>query len=164
MRLSRTHDMGLVASIMAHPAIWPHVHDDGTPSDWAPVDHDGFHWILVELESSGAGGVFLVHALNSYCFEMHTCLLPHMWGPEAARAAQMLLAWAFTDTGCLKMVTNVPAYNRAALRFARAGGMTQEGINRASYMRNGALVDQIMLGITKQEWTTCQQQSQLSRR
>jgi RimJ/RimL family protein N-acetyltransferase len=34
--------------------------------------------------------------------------------------------------------------------------MQQEGINRASYLRNGELIDQIMLGITKQEWL-CQQ-------
>ena len=139
---------------MRHPAIWPHIHDDGTPADWAPVDHESFHWMLVSDDAPL--GVFLVHALNSYCYEMHTCLLPSVWGAPAARAAQMLLEWAFDRTACQKMVTNVPAYNRAALRFAKAGGMTQEGINRASFMRKGALVDQIMLGITKKEWS-CQQ-------
>lgn len=160
MELTRTHDMELVASIVRHPAIWPHVHDDGTPDDWAPTDHDGFYWMLVTLDDGRPGGVFLVHALTSFCREMHTCLLPTMWGRESAGAAQMLLDWAFCETDCQKMVTNVPAYNRLALRFAKAGGMMQEGINRASFMRNGMLIDQIMLGITKQEWTTCQQQSQ----
>ena len=71
----------------------------------------------------------------------------------------MLLSWAFLEANCRKMVTSVPAYNRAALRFAKAGGMTQEGINRASYLHAGQMVDQIMLGITKEEWL-CQQQSQ----
>ena len=155
MNLERTHNMVLVASIMGHPAIWPHVRDDGA-GECDPVDHDGFHWMRVDLDDGTAGGVFLVHALNSYCYEMHTCLLPRMWGPEAARAAQMLLEWAFDETQCQKMVTNVPAYNRAALRFARAGGMVQEGVNRASFMRDGELVDLINLGITKQEWKKCQ--------
>lgn len=153
MILSRTRDMELVRSILLHPSIFPHVHDDGV-KECEPQDHEGFNWMLV---SDGEPlGVFLVHALNTYCYEMHTCLLPVAWGPPAARAAQMLLEWAFEHTACEKMVTNVPAYNRAALRFAKAGGMTQEGINRASFMRKGALVDQIMLGITKQEWKTCQ--------
>ncbi len=160
MNLTRTHDMALVDAIVRHPAIWPHIHDDGA-SKWRPSDQDGIYWLLVELDDGTPGGVFMVHQQNSYCAEMHTCLLPRMWGPESARAAQLVLAWAFEETPCVKMVTNVPAYNRAALRFAKAGGMQQEGINRASFMRNGALIDQIMLGITKEEWTSCPQHSHL---
>lgn len=156
MKLSRTHDMALVASIMRHPAIWPHVHDDSTPEDWVPSDADCFHWMLVTVDGD-VGGVFLVHAVNGYCYEMHTCLLPHLWGDKAAAAAQMLAGWVFRDTPAQKLVTNVPAYNRAARRFAIAGGMRQEGINRASFMKNGVMVDQIMLGITKEE-LICQQQ------
>jgi RimJ/RimL family protein N-acetyltransferase len=150
VKVERTHDMALVALIMGHPAIWPHIHEDGIEAP-APVDHEGFNWMLATLDSEIVG-VFLVHAMTSVCYQMHTCILPEYWGKVSARAAQALLAWAFKETDCQKMVTNVPGYNRAALRFAIAGGMQQEGINRASYMRNGALVDQIMLGITKQEW------------
>jgi RimJ/RimL family protein N-acetyltransferase len=157
MNLMRTHDMALVASIMRSPAIWPHVHDDGTPDDWAPTDADSFHWMLVTLDSGEVGGVFLLHALNSHCFEMHTCLLPHAWGEQAAAAAQMLAGHVFHELGGEKLVTNVPVYNRAARRFAIAGGMQHEGINRASFMKGGRMIDQVFLGITKQEWL-CQQQ------
>lgn len=83
---------------------------------------------------------------------MHTSILPRAWGQKAADAAQMLLAWAFNATPCAKMVTAVPAYNRSAFRFAKAGGMKQEGVNRQSFLHEGTLIDQIMLGITKQEW------------
>ena len=155
MILTRTRDMGLVGSIVAHPAIWPHIHDDAT-AEFQPIpDHEAMHWMLVD--DGAPAGVFLVHAHNTVCYEMHTCLLPRTWGQQAKDAAQMLLRWAFEDTDCQKMITTVPAYNRPALRFAKAGGMSQEGINRASFMRNGELIDQIMLGITKQEWKTCQQ-------
>lgn len=158
MKIARTHDMALVASIMGHPAIWPHIHEDGTDEPM-PLDHEAVNWMLVH-EHGSVAGVFLVHPLTSVCYQMHTCLLPWTWGGVAQQAAQGLLSWAFTYTECQKMVTNVPAYNRAALRFARAGGMQQEGVNRASFMRNGELIDQIILGITKQEWTSCPQQSQ----
>lgn len=158
MILERTHDMALVASIMRDPAIWPHVHDDSTPDDWTPTDADSFYWMLVTLDSGDVGGVFLAHPLNTYCYEMHTCMLPHTWGAQAAAAAQMLAGHVFNELGAHKLVTNVPAYNRAARRFAIAGGMQQEGINRVSFMKNGRMIDQIMLGITKQEWKLCQQQ------
>lgn len=157
MNIERTHDMVKVEAVMKHPAIWPHIHEDGTDADYRPVDHEGFHWMLV-TEGAEDLGIFLVHARGEVCFEMHTCLLPTCWGRRAAQAAQLLAGWAFRETECRKLVTSVPAYNRLALRFAQAGGMRLEGINRASYLRNGELVDQIMLGITKQEWL-CQQQS-----
>lgn len=160
MKVVRTHDMALVARIMAHPAIFPHIHEDGLDAP-EPLDLDGFHWMLVTDEESGGevAGVFLVYARGAACFEMHTCILPNFWGKKASAAAQALLAWAFTQTACQKMVTAVPDDNRAALRFATANGMRREGVNRASYLKGGRLLDQTMLGITKKEWTSCQQQS-----
>lgn len=155
MKIERTHDMALVRQIVTDPAIWPHVHEDGTTDEWEPQDTEDFHWMLVA--DSEPLGVFLVHGRGVACFEMHTCLLPTAWGRKAKQAAQMLLAWAFTEASCMKMITAVPEYNRAALRFAKAGGMQQEGINRASYLHAGQMINQIMLGITKEEWL-CQQQ------
>jgi RimJ/RimL family protein N-acetyltransferase len=148
--------MEIVREIMSHPAIWPHIHED-TITECNPIDHDGFHWMLA-LDAEGPCGVFLVHAINSVCYQMHTCLLPRIWGAEATKAAQELLKWAFIDTRCKKMTTAVPEYNRLALRFAKKGGMIQEGINMKSFLYNGVLINQIMLGITKEEWL-CQQLS-----
>lgn len=155
IELARTRDMELVTAILSHPAIWPHIHEDGT-NEATPHDLDGFHWLLVS--DGRPAGVFLAHARGTACWEVHTCLLPRIWGVGAARAAQLLLQHLFEVVGCDKVVTNVPAYNRAALRFAKTFGQV-EGINRASFLRNGKLEDQIMLGITRKEWT-CQQQSQ----
>ena len=159
MKLERTHDMEVVGAILAHPAIAPHIGDDGA-TDHAPMDYEGFHWMLVTSDDGSVGGVFLVHAANSFTYEMHTCLLPSMWGAPAKAAAKLLGDWVFDETACEKLVTKVPVYNRKALRFAKAGGMVEEGNNRASFKRNGTMIDQIILGITKQEWTTCQQHCQ----
>ena len=155
LTLARTHDMPLVAAIMGPPAIWPHIHEDGLEEP-APLDLDGFHWLLVADDAPA--GVFLAYPRGAACWEVHTCLLPRTWGGGAAHAARLLLAHLFNTIGCDKVVTNVPAYNRAALRFAKASGMRAEGTNTASFLRNGVLEDQIMLGITRKEWL-CQQQS-----
>ncbi len=156
MKLARTHDMAVVERIMRHPKVWPHIHDDGAPEDWAPTDHEALHWLLVSVGDEPQG-VFLVHPINSYCFEMHTCLTPALWGAPAVQAAKLLGDWIFSSTACRKLITNVPACNRMALRFAKAGGMQQEGVNRASFMRGGVMLDQIVLGIKKEEWPSCQQ-------
>ncbi|WP_440966157.1 GNAT family N-acetyltransferase [Massilia sp. GER05] len=157
MKVERTHDMRLVAQIMAHPSIFPHIAEDGVDCP-DPLDHPGFFWMLA-TDDGEAAGLFLVHARGAVCFEMHTMILPAFWGAPATAAARALLAWAFTELGCQKLVTSVPEYNRAALRFAIANGMRREGVNRASFLRRGQLIDQITLGITKKEWIPCQQQS-----
>jgi len=155
VKIERTRDMALVAAIMGHPAIWPHIHEDGTDAP-APVDHDELHWLLVS--DGQPAGVFLVHAVRASCFEVHTCLLPRLKGAGAAQAARLLIAHVFGTIGARKLITNVPASNRPALRFAKASGLQIEGINRASFLRNGVMEDQIMLGITDKEWKSCQQQ------
>lgn len=156
MKIERTRDMKLVREVMMHPSIWPHIHDDGV-KDYEPIDVDGLYWL--EVNENETLGVFLVHQHNSVCYEVHTCILPVAWGEKAATAARLLLDWVFKNTGCLKLVTHVPSYNRLAKKFARNAGMQHEGINRQSFLRNGVLLDQYLLGITKQEWL-CQQQSQ----
>lgn len=156
MRIERTRDMGLVTPILAHPLIFPHIHEDGV-TEPDPLDHDGFHWMLVSDDKPA--GVFLLHARSALCYEVHTCLLPRIWGDGAKVAAEMLIKHVFVGLGGRKLVTNVPVNNRAALRFAKASGLQIEGVNRASFLRNGVLEDQIMLGITFKEWKSCQQLS-----
>lgn len=156
MKVERTHDMEVVKRIMSHPRVWPHIHEDG-PTEPAPFDHEGLIWAVVL--DDGPIGVFLAHQRTFVCYEMHTCLLPETWGRRASEAAQLFLTFMFCQGGCQKIVTNVPAYNRHALRFAKANGMKEEGINRASYLKDGELIDQVMLGITYKEWAQCQHTS-----
>ena len=148
--------MEVVRSILAHPAIWPHIHDDGAQEP-NPVDAKALYWLLVSDEEPA--GVFLLHPHNLVCYEVHTCLLPRVWGEQAVHATQLCRAWMFEHTRCQKIVTNVPQKNLLALRFAKRCGMTQEGINRKSYLKDGELQDQYVLGLTKQEWICQQQQS-----
>ena len=153
LKIERTRDMELVRSILAHPRIWPHIHEDGTDEPIA-IDHDAMFWMLVSDDAPA--GVFLAHARSMNCWEMHTCLLPRIWGAGANEAARLFRDFMFGELGCKKLVTNIPDGNRAALRFAVSNGMVVEGNNRASYLKNGRLLDQTMLGITYEEWKSCQ--------
>ena len=155
MKISRTHDMDIVKSIMMHPAIWPHIHEDGV-DEATPIDHDGFYWMLLK-DGDHEIGVYLAHAINQSCMEMHTCLLPEVWGEKASEAAKLLGDYLFFELGAKKVITKVPAYNRLALRYAKKNGMKIEGNNRESYLHRGELIDQIMLGITLKEWKWQQQ-------
>ncbi len=150
MKIERTHDMQVVRGILMHPRILPHIHEDGMV-EINPVDVDAIYWLLV-IDEDEPAGVFMVHPHNQSCYEMHTSLLPRIWGQKASESAQLLLRYLFQVIECKKIITNVPANNKKALRFALANGMKIEGVNRESYFKNGALIDQTMLGITRKEW------------
>jgi RimJ/RimL family protein N-acetyltransferase len=149
MKIARTHDMDAVRQILAHPSVWPHIHDDGATKP-APIDVDGVYWLMVD--DGDIGGVFLLHPHNFVTYEVHTCLLPRIWGTGSMTAGKLALEWIFENTRCQKVITHVPANNPLALRFARRNGLKDEGVNRKSFMKGGVLLDQHVLGITKQEW------------
>lgn len=147
----RTFDYELVKRIVTHPKIYPHVSDDSSPKpeDWKPIESDAVWYVLVE--NSSPAGVFTLVPQNAVCYEVHTCLLPRIWGPVALDAAGMMLEFMFSKSPCRRVVTNVPDYNRVALRFATNSGLKVFGLNPKSYLKNGTLFDQIMLGISKEE-------------
>jgi RimJ/RimL family protein N-acetyltransferase len=152
IEIRRTEDLDLVRRIMTHPKVWPHISDDGSGSRdlFQPVIAPALLY-LEALDEDGPGGVWLYHPHNSICWEVHTCCLPDWWGPRALSAARLTLRWVVERTECRKVITHVPVTNRTALRFAQRVGMVDEGLNRASFLKGGQVVDQYVLGITEEE-------------
>ena len=158
MRIEHTHDMNIVTHIMAHPSIYPYVSDDGCPDaeDYEAIDNEALYYLLVLDNDENVLGLFLIHPHNTILYEIHTCLLSSC--REKDKAAQVVLDWIFKNTPCEKLMTHVPDFNRPALLYAERAGLMREGINRLSFLKNGRLHDQILLGITRTE--QCQQQQQ----
>jgi RimJ/RimL family protein N-acetyltransferase len=94
-------------------------------------------------------GCFLLVQQTPIVTEIHTALLPAAWGARARAAAQGIVLWLWANTECERLITSVPAYNRQALKYAQRAGMTQYGVNPRSYKKRGALVDQILLGLSR---------------
>jgi len=152
--IKRTHDMQFVKEVMTHPRIWKWISDDGCSVEtFDPVDSDKLYWLTPVGESRM--GVFFVHPHNTVTYEIHTAILPEYWGNGSDLAAIEVLKWIFSNTPCQKLITHVPQNNPFALRFAKFAGLQIEGINRKSFMKNGQLLDQYLLGISKE--AICQQ-------
>lgn len=149
IRFERCFDSALVRHIITHPDIWRHVTDDSAPSAecYQPPDPTLVHYLIVR-DGDEILGLFMLHALNSVCWEIHTCLLPWAWGSRAMEAGCLVSEWVFEHTGCRRIVTNVPVYNRLALAYAKRAGLVEYGCNPASFLKDGKLHDQILLGIS----------------
>lgn len=96
-------------------------------------------------------GVFFVVRHSVILYEVHTAILPAYRGALASRAALRLLDRLFDATPCRKLTTLVPATNRPAARFARQAGLRYQGTLTASFLKDGVLHDQEILGITRDE-------------
>ena len=149
----RTHNYDIVRRVMTHPQIWPFISDDGSPAhqDYRPAEGEHIWYVLAWDHGEELLGLWMFHPQNAVCWEVHTCLLPCAWGERAYIAARALPEWIWQHTPCRRIVTNVPSSNRLALRFALRAGMSIYGCNKASYLKNGRLCDQLCLGLSKPE-------------
>lgn len=157
MKFERSEDWELIKKIIRHPKIYSAVSDDFCPpaDQWEPIQHEDA-WYVIARDGDETLGLWALFPENGACWKVHTCLLPEAYGERAAIAVREFSAWLWANTKCLRVITDVPAYNRLALRFALNAGLTQFGINPKSYMKNGKLHDIIMLGISKPGAAPCQ--------
>ena len=150
MKFEISTDVELIRKIATSPWIYPHISDDFSPNaeDWQPPIGSAFVYLIVYDEQELLG-MWTLYKQNAICWEIHTCLLPNAWGKRARVAGKEVIDWIFENTDCLRIVTNVPDYNRLAFKYAIECGLIRYGLNPASYMKDGKLHNQILLGISK---------------
>ena len=153
--IERCLDASLINSIITHPAIFPHVTDDfgGSPEDFDCSEALKTEGVLFLTPRQGQVlGVFMVHKHTTVLWEVHTCLLPET--ENKLDCAKALIRWMFQSTTCRKLISWAPADNKRAYHFALKAGLVDEGICKKSFLKNGVLLDQHLMGIGKGE--TCQ--------
>lgn len=154
MILARTFDAKRITEIINDPSISDLLCDDNTQNTVID-DCSGQYWIGVFDDDNVMQGAFLLIPQNSVCVDIHTCLLPILHGNQAIQAGQMLLNIVFASYQ--KAVTSVSVNNRRASLFAARLGFKTEGVNRQSFLKNGQLLDQKVMGLTIGEYI-CQSQ------
>lgn len=143
-------DLELIRSTITNPRIWASVSDDAISSaeEFMPIISDSVIYLGMFVDDQ-FHGLFMLHAHNAVCWEVHTCLLPSAWG-SASIFAHECIEWIFNTTACQRLITNIPEGNALAKRLALSVGMQIFGINQKSFLKNGILIDQTMLGISKE--------------
>jgi RimJ/RimL family protein N-acetyltransferase len=148
-RFERTTHQDIVTQIITHPAIYPHVSDDGSPevSEFkAPIAESIWH-VLVWQEDELLG-LWTLTAENAVCAKVHTCLLPTAHG-KAKEAVAEFGDWVWANTPFARVITDIPLYNTPARALALSAGMEPYGLNEKSFLKDGILHDQVLMGITR---------------
>lgn len=153
MTYARTTNLELVRGVATHASQIRMSSEDATRvATWSPTDDDRVYFLTVRDggEESELYGVVTLLPQNSICFELHVAFLPVAWG-KTRPALAGAIAWAWRETPARRIVASIPRYNRLAIKLARDVGMTQFGTNAKSFLKNGILHDQILLGISPKE-------------
>ncbi len=155
--IERVFDLELIKSVITDDSVYSGCTDDGSPqpSEYTPADPNAILY-LADVFDAEVTALFVLVPQNSATLEVHTCIKKKHRGRRAVLSAKSMLIWVFSNTDAEKVITNIPFYNRPAKSFALMSGLSVEGINRMSIMKNGILYNQWFMGITKGE--VCQQQ------
>lgn len=147
MRLKRSFDYKRINEIMTHPGVYPYISDDGSPTrnKFITIQSPEVYYLLWK------GGVFMYVPINGITVEVHTCVLPKFQG-KSLPYAKASIKWIFNNTTYKKIMTHVPQNNRKAFVYAKKAGMVEEGYLTNSFMLNGEIMGQHILGVS------CQQQ------
>ncbi len=148
MTFTKVRNYGLIKAVLTHRTQVRASSDDGTDlGTWKPNEDPA----IVYLEVREAGellGIVTFIPMNAICFEVHAALLPRCWGERTREALRGAFDFLWRTTAARRIVASIPTYNSLAIALARRAGMTQYGLNPDSFLKDGKLHDQLLVGIT----------------
>lgn len=151
MRIERTFDAEIIKSVMLHPDIWETCAEDGQHPAMFEPETEADCWLNV-LRGTSLVGMYNVHAHNSVTLEIHAQILPEYREECAKESSRQVLQWILDNAPeYQKVIAQIPTLYPNVKHFTMNAGFQEEGINRLSYMKNGKLYNQWLLGITKPE-------------
>ena len=143
--------MNFIKQFITAPEIWERASEDGIDKDEFNPSSDDLHLILKIKDK--IAGICMVKRINAITFHFHPYLLkpyrPYYW----KEAHKKFFKWMMDNaTSPLeKLVTSIPMCFPVVKNCAVNFGFKIEGVNRKSYIKNGEILDQWNLGMTKNE-------------
>ncbi len=97
-------------------------------------------------------GFWLLYPANGSTLNIH-CNIKQGYRQHGKAAARAILEWFVADcpTNYKKLNAEIPCCYPEVYHFTKKQGFTDEGINRLSILKQGQLVDQWRLGMTRPE-------------
>lgn len=137
------------AAIIRDPCIYTKICDDHCspnadgfelPEDWTAI--------VAYIDDIRVGCFVLHPTTSSTTREVHVQILPQ-YRASSLGISEALLAFAWHHTGASKFVACIPFDCENVKDFAEKMGFKIEGINEASIMKNGKLINQWYVGIKR---------------
>lgn len=149
MTIEPTQDYQLVIDTITSDEIWDLAAGDGMEKELFIPRIDPFSmWLLAKTDK--ICGIILVEIENAAAIRIH----PYSY--DKGKWFYMMKAffrWFMENSSeqLQKINAKTPVYNSGARKLLLKLGFKDEGTDRLSFLKNGELFDQYILGITKDE-------------
>ena len=148
MIASRTYNTKLIRGILIDPEIYDRISDDSRAK--LKINTKTQYWVKMEVDDELIG-VYWLQPLNRWTVNIHAQILAKYREKHAFESGKAILQWFLDNTDYLKIVGEIPDCYPDVIKFTQKFGFQIEGCNRQSVMKNGKLIDQTLLGITRAE-------------
>ena len=145
----RTLDYGVAYGITSIPELFDCISED-TVDDYYPNVVDEY-WVLMITESDLIAGCYRLNQVNARTYEIHAFIIPEFRNAYSKLSGRAILKWCLENLDMDKLVANIPAKYKQVYHFTKSQGFKDEGFNRSSFLKDGKLIGQYRLGITKDD-------------
>lgn len=145
----RTMDFSIAYAITSIPEIFDCISEDGV-EDYMPDVVNEF-WVLMQTEQGEIAGAYRLHYVSGRTVQIHAHIIPEYRKDYAKLSSIVILDWCITNLDFDKIVAVIPQKYKNVYHFTKNAGFKDEGFNRSSFMKDGKLIGQYYLGMTKPE-------------
>jgi len=138
--------------IFGHESIWPFIKDGSTPESLRYIV--GEHYVkspgvVVLSPTPDSAVMFKTH--NGTTLNIHPAVLPKN-RKCAVDIIHESVAWIFKNTQYIKIIAFIGTCFPNVCKFAEKCGFSNEGTIKSGVFRDGTLYDQIIYGLTKEDF------------
>ena len=139
-----------VEAVLKNPEIFARIAEDGHDSSDYKVSMDNCFMLIMDNED--VIGVWCLYPVNRTTMNIH-CNVLEQHREHGKEAGRLILDWFVNESPeqYQKLNAEIPIIYPEVYNFTKGFGFHDEGINRVSIMKNGQIVDQWRLGITREE-------------
>lgn len=139
-----------VSPILKDEEIFARIAEDGHSADGYNISMDNCFMLIVK--DNIVIGVWCLYPVNKTTLNIH-CNVLKDYREHGKEAGRLILEWFSTECPeqYQKLNAEIPIIYPEVYHFTKSFGFRDEGINRTSIMKNGKIVDQWRLGITREE-------------
>lgn len=148
---NRIYNKELIKSIIFTQEIWDCVAEDGQSKEDFEPEVDAECWLIMSNESNVVG-LYNLHGINGVTVQIHAHVIPEYRKEYSKQTGKAALDYIIENTGYYKIIAVVPVLYNNVKKFCESFGFKEEGINRLSYQKNGEIIDQWLMGLTRCEY------------
>ena len=151
MKVTRTYDAALITDLMTRDDIWATIAEDGQKKEEFEPNVLDECWLEMKAGETLVG-VYNLHTHNGITVQIHAHVLPEHRKKNSRATGIESLRWIYDNAPVYKkVIAEIPFCFENVKNFAESIGYQLEGVNRLSYLKNGVIVDQWRMGITRDE-------------